>query len=274
MHRSGNQDVLFNTVAMMRMRSKRSVLLTESDRDTDLYKKFVDENRCLVRAAGNRDAVINMLERFASNRILGVAGIIDTDSDHALGRPNPRADIARTPCSDKETTIIDSPDFERFCHQLNPLLDPVNLRQEIYASTLPLGILRRVSAREGWKIDFKSIEFRHFLDATSRCDKNRCCELVVAANQHLDISTRQMQAALDDEACNLLHPAHVIQGHDIVEVLALRSRAIFGRPVIGHEIEKNLSDAYSRQEFEKTSTYGELKAIEAAAPPQFEIFGQ
>lgn len=272
MQRSGSQDILFNTVMMMRMRSTRAVLLTESDRDTDLYRKFVDENRCLVRSAGNRDDVIKMLQRFADNRVVGVVGIIDADSDYVLSRSRPLSNVAITHCSDKETTIIDSAGFDLFCNSLNPSLDAATVRQEIYAAALPLGMARRISAREGWNLDFKPIAIRHFIDANAYCDKARCSEHIVAANPHLGISAQNIQECFDDEMSARLPPPRIVQGHDLVDVLALRSQSLFGIPLTAIEIEDKLSDAYSKQDFMGTTTYSEVKSIESSWPSHFSCF--
>ncbi len=164
MRRDLGSDVLFNLVMMMRTRSQKSVLLTESDLDTDFYRRFVSEPHCLVRSASTRGGVLASLDRFAQYKVRGCVGIIDADCDFVLQRPRPRPDVCLTDKTDKETTSIESPAFEQLCATLGAKVPAVKLRSLLFEAAFPLGAIRRVSVREGLTLDFRFVKVPDFID--------------------------------------------------------------------------------------------------------------
>jgi hypothetical protein len=272
MKRDLGPDVLFNTVMMMRMRSRKSVLVTESERDTDLYKKFVSENDCLVGSSSHRSGVLDALERFSRYRVGGCAGIIDADADYFLNRPKPALSVYRTDKTDKETTIIDSAAFSDFCRFFSARLPAGTLRAMLYEAALPLGVIRRMSIREGWGLDFKGVVISRFIETGPVCNLTRCCEEVALLNPQSAISVQTLTDLLADVRSRSLPPTHVVQGHDLITIIALHSQSIFGRNLSQWEIGFGLSKAYTIHHFKTTNTYSDLRIWENSALPYFRMF--
>ena len=271
MDRNQQLNVVFNTVAMMRMRSKRTVMLTESSGDTDLYKKFVGPT-CFVSSANNRSGVIELLERLANNRVPAAVGIVDSDDDFALNRKSPRDDVARTDATDKETTIMASNAFEDFCISERATLPFEQIRREVFSAVMPLGLIRRYSAIEDWGLDFKPIRVQDFLTLNVTCDLHRCMDAVLQANPHIDITKADLQEAFAHADLKALAVAQIVRGHDATAVLACRSRELFQAEKDQREIEEGLSRAYERRHFDETGTCAHLKLLEAGFPAGFTLF--
>jgi hypothetical protein len=257
---------------MMRMRSPKSVLLTEADSDTDLYRKFINESRCLVRSAGSRAGVLAMLERLSLNRLKGCVGIVDADCDYVLGRLSPSLDVFRTDTTDKETMIIDSPAFDDFCLSLQAKIAPSRLREMLLESSYPLGAIRRSSVLAGLAIDFKNVTIGKFVTDGPICDVDGCCAEVLAVNQHLGLDMRTMRDFVQDRVCSSLPKPKVVRGHDLVSILECQARLLFGRSVSQRELEYELAKAYMFHHFQLTETYADLLKWEDVARPTWGLF--
>lgn len=272
MRRDLGSDVLFNLVMMMRMRSHRSVLLTESGLDADFYRRFVSDPHCMVGSACGRAGVLESLERFSKSKVRGCVGIIDADCDYVLRRPRPTPDVCLTEQTDKETTIIDSPAFELFCATLNARIPAKNLRRLLYRSGFPLGAIRRVAFREGLTLDFKRINVCNFINAGPACAITRCCEEVASVNPHLDVSVQALIDFTRDQACLSLPMSQVVRGHDLILILESQSTSIFGRRISKGELEFELAKAYTVDHFKCTKTYTDLREWESAVLPTYRLF--
>jgi hypothetical protein len=272
MRRNLGTDVLFNTVMMMRMRSRKSVLLTESDLDVELYQKFVSLDHCYVGDATGRPGVLEVLGRFSQCKVRGCAGIIDADADHLLGRAQPRPDVFFTDRTDKETSIIDSPAFDVFCNKLGVTIPVEELRQSLFLSALPLGAIRRLSVRNGLGLDFKQIEMSTFIHPGPRCDIDECCAEVLVRNPHIEITAEILRRFVADTSVQSISPAYVVQGHDLLTILEMQAYSLFGRSVLRRELEFELSSAYSSDHFRITTTYAQLRTWETSQLPTYKLF--
>ncbi len=279
MRRNLGSNVLFNLVMMTRQRSQRSVLLTESDQDTDFYRRFVSEPHCLVRSASthdgvlpNREGVLVNLERFSQCHVRACAGIIDADNDYVLRRPKPIPEVFLTDKTDKETSVIDSAAFESFCVSLKSSVPAIDLRRLLYESAFPLGAIRRVSHREGMGIDFKNINVSNFITEGPACVSSKCCEEVASTNPDLALSVQTLADFTRDECCLSLPRTHVVRGHDLVAILESQSQSLFGREVSQRELEYELAKAYTFGHFRTTMTYADLREWEGAILPTYKLF--
>jgi hypothetical protein len=232
----------------------------------------VSESHCLVRSASNRSGVLASLERFAQYKIRGCVGIIDADCDFVLQRARPRLDVCLTDKTDKETTSIESPAFEQFCAALGAKVDAGKLRCDLFEAAFPLGAIRRVSVRQGFVLDFRSVKVSDFIDDGLTCAVLRCCEVVASVNQDLTLPVQTLVDFTRDAACLSLPKAHVVRGHDLIAILECRSQAIFGRAVSQRELDYTLGEAYNENLFRLTRTYADLRAWESTAVPAYRLF--
>jgi hypothetical protein len=247
-------------------------LLTESEVDTDLYKKFVSDSDCYFGSASNRSGVISTLERFSEYKMGGCAGIIDADSDYVLGHRAPRPEVFLTDKTDKETTIIDSPAFDDFCSTAGARLPASQLRGLLYDAAFPLGAIRRIAARNGIALDFKEIAMANLIEAGPKCNTSGCCWAVVRANPHLGLSADTLTEFLTDPAVTGIPKPYVVRGHDLVAILEAQSGSLFGRQLSRREIECELAKSYTSKYFHTTVTYSGLRAWEKSVIPKYRVF--
>jgi hypothetical protein len=215
---------------------------------------------------------LESLERFSRCRVRGCTGIIDADCDYVLRRPRPRPDVCLTDKTDKETTVIDSPAFDRFCLALGAKIPSTRLRGLLYESGFPLGAIRRVALRSGLSMDFQFVKVRNFIDAGPVCAIRRCCEAVASVNQDLDLSVEDLIDFTHDQVCLSLPRAHVVRGHDLIAILESQSLPLFGREVSQRELEYELAEAYTIDHFYCTKTYTDLRKWEGTVLPTYRLF--
>jgi len=272
MRRDLGSKVLLNTILMMRQRSRRVVLLTESPIDAEFYQKFVSAKDCFVGAADGRAGVLGALEMLGSFKIDACVGIVDADADHALQLPRPHPDVYRTDKTDKETTIIDSPAFSDFCKALNVTTDAEELRQRIYGAAFPIGAVRRLSVRSGLRVDFKRIVIENFIHDGPVCIDAKCFNEIIRWNQDLGISIDMLEDLVKDAIREGIPMALIVQGHDLVSILSFSLSLLLGCAITEGEMEYELSKAYTFQHFQSTKTYADLRVWEQSVLPTYRMF--
>lgn len=272
MRRDLGPNVLFNTVMMVRVRSRRTVLLTESPNDAQFYQKFVSSSDCFVGAADGRRGVLEMLDRFASCKVEACVGIIDADGDHLLGRPKPSPLVFLTDKADKETTIVDSKAFEDFCSALGAGRPAEELRTLLYDAAFPLAAIRRFAGRSGMAVDFRGISFRTFIDRDTICNRLKCCAEVRSLNPDLEFSIDDLVGVIDEANLQGVPRALLVRGHDLLQILEMNSPRLIGRVASLREIERGLEDAFKLIHFHATILYADLRQWEETVSPQYRMF--
>ena len=272
MRRDLGPDVLFNTVMMMRMRSRKTVLLTESEIDARFYQKFVSENYCFVGHASTRPRVIEMLERFTQNHVQACVGIVDADDNYVLKRPKPNPAVYFTEKSDKETTIIDSPAFDDFCSVMGATVTAAEIRNKVYEAATPLGAIRRLSARDGLGLDFKRIVIGNFVSLLPACNLQGCCAEVRAMNPDIYTTDEALMEFVREAEWLGIPKPYLLRGHDLIAILELSSQSLFGRTISQRDLEDELAKAFRTDHFQSTTTYAELREWEKTVLPTYRLF--
>jgi hypothetical protein len=101
-----NVHDIANTVRMTRSLHKGAFLVVEGDTDARVYKRFVDDSRCKVIPAHNKDNAVEILEILEKDRFPGVLVIVDADFWHLEGIKPESLNLLLTDTHDLETMII------------------------------------------------------------------------------------------------------------------------------------------------------------------------
>jgi hypothetical protein len=266
---------------MLRTTFRGSFLLVEGDIDARLYGRLVNPDECLIQICNNRSSVICVVNILNAQHFVGHLGIIDGDFSQLLNERLPQENLLVTDENDIELTILRSDTLDRFLAEYGSREKVVALenartqsvREILVRSASAIGTLVLLSRKHGWNLDFKEMTFR-FLDRdTIEIDLNKQIEHLRGRTQgttmpDLDAVKAAMDAVRHEHTDLIKH----VRGCDICEVLGKGVHDVFGRNHHnlsrgGLAVEEVIRAAYSRENFEQTSLYAEIKRWEARNPP-------
>ena len=259
-----NANDIANSVMMLRSAFKGTIVIVEGSTDSRLYGKFLDDGTETV-IAHCRQNVSNSVKELSNRRgDKHVVGIIDSDLDH-MERIKRNPPLFQTDARDSEGMLFMSKAFDDVMFEyadkdrLNDFKrrhgDP---KDAIYSACYPLGVLMRISYRDGLNLSFKDPPFEHFIDRRSlKCDIRRMCEQVLDRSMGAWIQPSKLTNMVFDEP--KMDPTIVCRGHDIADVFAFALRETFGgynaRNVNGNQIAGAMRIAYDREDFDRTELF-------------------
>jgi len=245
-----------------------SFLVVEGATDGRLYRKFTDRHECEVILAHSKDNVriaVREMTRRNDDRIIG---IVDSDTDRIRGVKQ-RPPVFSTDDRDSEMVMIHSPAFDAVLSEYGDD-DKIarfvtrfgEIRDVLLSSCYPLGMLMYISDVNGHKLSFRDLDHSYFTDRrTLRPDIKDMISAVVSNSPNSYVSRDALLWQLETELKNERDPWDVCRGHDMVSVLALGLREIFGeynsRNIRANELAGALRLAYGREEFCATELYKE-----------------
>ncbi len=264
MRDSINANDVANSVMMLRSAFKGTIVIVEGSTDSRLYGKFLDRDTETV-VAHCRQNVSNSVKELTNRRgVKGIVGIIDSDLDLMDGvRRSPP--IFQTDARDSEGMLFMSGAFDDVLFEYADK-DRLNdfrrrygePRDAIYSACYPIGLLMRISNRDGLNLSFKDPPFEYFIDRRSlKCDIRRMCEHISDRSNGSYVSPSKLVGLINDEP--RMDPAIVCRGHDIADVFAFALREVFGgynaRNLNGDQVAGAMRIAYDRDDFDRTELY-------------------
>ena len=261
-----------NNVSMMRSVFGGTLLVVEGPTDHRLYGKFTDRNDVRTIIAHSKDNVKGVIREVAGRRgYKDVLGIIDADLD-LLFKNKVSPPLFRTDRRDAESMITSSDSFrevlweyadqEKLAHFESRY---GNVIERIEDAAYPVGIMMYLSAVEDLSLSFKDLEFLDFIDRHSlKCDINDLCKAVVRNTAAPSISVRELRLLMDEYMAEKHYVDEVCRGHDLVAVMAIGLKFIFGSDNAMHlknsAIGSALRLSYDFDQFSATQLYADTKA--------------
>ena len=246
-----------------------SFLIVEGSTDSRLYGKFTDRLECDVIAAYSKDNVrLAVKEVFLRRNDKKAIGIVDADTDRLRGITE-KEPVFVTDCRDSETMMIRS---EAFDHVLTEYGDRDrmdsftetygDIRDAVAAACYPLGLLMYMSERSDRGLSFRDLDHSLFTDKKGlRTDITKMVSAVVSNSLRTDCDVQGITAELRDEMGNGYGRWDVCRGHDMISVLAIGLREIFGgynsRNIRPGELAGALRLAYTKEEFRATELFSD-----------------
>ena len=261
-----------NSVFMMRSAFKGTLLVVEGPTDHRLYGKFTDRSDVRTVIAHSKDNVKGVIREVCTKRGLKeVIGIIDSDLDLLMGnRISPP--LFRTDTRDAESMIMSSGSFkevlweyadqDKLAHFESRYGDVV---ERIEDGAYPVGLMMYLSQCEDLNLSFKDLEFLDFIDRnTLACDIGKLCNAVVNNTMSARISHRELRVLMDEYMQEKHYVDEVCRGHDLVNVMAIGLKFIFGSDNALHLRASALGSAlrlsYDFKDFCATRLYEDSKA--------------
>lgn len=267
-----------NTVRMSRSLHKGAFLIVEGDKDARIYKRFIREKSCKVIPAYGKPNAVDALAILERDNFKGVLAIVDADFWH-LEKYNPESEnLLVTDFHDLETMILSN--SEVMDKMLSEFGSPEGIKalnkplmNLILDAALPLGLLRWIASpsRDNLSLKFKGLEFANFIDSM---------KLEINIDSLLgEIRKNSENSSFDEETIKTKiqilkeenHPPwQVCSGHDMVEILTMGFRWVFGNQsgirlnII--MLDKMLRIAYEYSHFQLSLLYLSIRNWEKANP--------
>ncbi|WP_426747376.1 DUF4435 domain-containing protein [Myxococcus faecalis] len=172
-------------------------------------------------------------------------GVVDADFDRILNRIRNHPAIIVSDMHDIECEYVRSPALTKLIREFasteklhrtlsvtaDSELEEIStaVRSELLTSASAMGAARLVSARDNLALDFKEIKHEGYLIPKSlKADQARLIDLICMKNK-LEASAKERFASAVQEALREGHdPWQLCQGHDLVELLSLGLRRMWG----------------------------------------------
>ncbi len=261
-----------NNVFMMRTAFKGTMLVVEGPTDHRLYGKFTDREDVRTVIAYSKDNVKGVIrEVYGKRGMKEVIGIIDSDLD-LLMKNRAAPPLFRTDTRDAESMIMSS---ESFREVLWEYADQDKLArfesrygdvaERIEDGAYPVGLLMYLSQTEDLNLCFKDLNFEDFIDKyTLKCDLASLCRSVVSNTAATRVRPGELRVMLDEYMHEKHYVDEVCRGHDLVNVMAIGLKYIFGSDnatrIKASVLGSALRLSYDYGEFRRTKLYEDSKA--------------
>ncbi|MEY8214084.1 MAG: DUF4435 domain-containing protein, partial [Colwellia sp.] len=235
--------------------------------------------RCLhgtpttVVALGWENVTSVISKVFEESIVASVFGFIDRDYREELGIDIDEENIVVSDFRDLEVSLFESDALHRLLveygstHKLPCMecgtVDISSVKQKIYLAASCIGRLRYYSLKEGLHYPIKKLDYSKFIDSlTLDIDKSKLIAQINSKSDtkiDLDILDRALNVELPQR---LLDARNLCSGHDIVELLGMSLRRLWGSNNSGNVVRERLESSfrigYSNEEFTKTDMFREL----------------
>lgn len=254
---------------MMLGEAGHTIVIVEGITDRRLYGKFLDPSVEVVIAHSKTNVVGAVKLAVKRRKCEYVIGIVDADLDHIKESwlaPN----LFITDTRDSETLMMRTDAFGDVIAEYGEP-DKVkafekrhgDIRDVVVRSGYPMGLMMYVSDRYGWKLCFKDLDFTQFISKTTMEIDVKAFIRELASMRSDSPGRELMQQTLFAELENQKDVWHVCRGHDVMEILAIGLREIFGSFNCKHMNGPALSGAFrlafDDDEFATTKLYKDSK---------------
>jgi len=251
--------------------------VVEGYRDSIIFENYIKggfirkENCQIVIADGD---VLNELIKkteFSKGKSFAIS---DADCSHLNGVKIQYNNLFFTDNRDMESDIICSESFEKFLNSIN-IQDVSHLRKKLQKNCKNLGLLRCISEKKKWGIDFSCIvtdySFQDYYDNKKESlDFEGIVSELAKNEKNLDLIILKNYSNLEQELIKTYKDhdyAKICQGHDLVRLLyqilkgRLRENFViktkYGEPSM-RDFEQLFYISYSFEDFKKTKLYCEI----------------
>jgi len=266
-----------NTARMMRTQDTGTILIVEGSTDARVYGRLVSETECRLIPATGKDKAIRALELLEDGGVDGVLTIVDADFRRLDGIEPGSSNLLLTDSHDLETMILCSDALDNVLSEFGSAKKITELgkpiRDILLESGLSVGYLRWLSSplKDNLSLKFKELSFDKFVDEQTLhvSIDNLIRELKInSGNSTLDENVTKLKTiALGGEGHD---PWQVCSGHDLVQILSIGLRNIFGNPrgksVTMEVVDGILRVAYDHSHFCLTRLHNSIKDWEKANP--------
>jgi hypothetical protein len=274
-------DSIASTIRMLRTTFSGAFLIVEGDTDARFWKRFIDHAACQIQLAHCRDKVITVVSILDKAGFLGHLGLVDRDFGPELGEQFASDNLIAADENDIELMIFNSDVFDRFVAEYANS-DKVSaiegqekseLRELVVANASQIGVLRILSKKLQWNLDFDGMTVRYVgrrevkVDLDAQIDhlrgRSHGTPMPVGGVVKSAIAVQQ-----ESRADSISH----VCGHDLCEIISKGVHDVFGRAGIalargGIAVEEVFRAAFTDGNLKGSSIYPKIRQWEQTHRP-------
>lgn len=265
-----------NQARMLRVASRRAILILEGANDARQFAGFIASALCVTVVAHNKSNAIGAIEKLDLTGQQGVLAVVDADFWHLDGVPPPSPNVVVTDTHDIETMAFASEALDKILREFGDPAVISSLKKPVVSAILeaayPLGMLRWYCQKQKLFLKFDGIKFSSFLDSAS---------LTIDLDQLIAEVKSNSPGVVCDESGTKLgirvlkrippDPLQVCSGHDLVRIFTAGVNHNFGNSR-GKKLPISIFEgvlrlAYEYSFFSKTKLYSSIRQWEATNSP-------
>lgn len=270
---------LANQIRMERAGHKGAFLLVEGSADSTFFRKFVNEDECIITVCLGKENVIEAIAILEKKSFNGVLGVLDKDFSDLVGYPQFYGAIIFTDRNDVEMMILFSTAIYNIILEFGDN-DRIDALEEAAGKSISdivcdaasfLGTLRMLSLREGWHLKFDGMTYRFIARNSFELDEMRTVQHVLGrSNARPPLSDDELVELVNLERNKFESKQDVSCGHDCVRIfgraLALRigNSNQFNSSTGAIILEKIMRVAYEYRDFTQTNLHRGIRFWEQA----------
>lgn len=276
-----DHDDLIAELRMLRSSFPGSLFVVEGPSDCRLFERFVDQAHCQVIPGFGKNSVVKAIVALDGIAFRGLLGIVDADHWHLAGQPSPSPNLLITEVTDVELLVATQGCLERVADEFgsapkkNAFLRATGHRsitEAILEVTFPIGVLRWVSERDGFRLKFQEVNVGDFFRLDDlRLEKGRLVGRLLQLTANPSLTTERVNLAWEAAMAEELLPPLTCKGHDLVQVLSRGLRRAFGNKRKDEVIPENLESifrlTFDYEDFRRTELYTDIREWEEGNPP-------
>lgn len=271
-------EIVATQIRMERAVHKGSFLVLEGVDDSNVLKKFIDNDSCSIVIAHGKDRAIGAIQILDADGFPGVLAIIDADFMRIEGTAVGGANLLLTDEHDLELMLVRSNALPRLLEEFGSV-EKIRRFELGTASTVldallqranVIGSMRLLSQREELGLDFQEMDYA-FVDArTMAIDRPGLIRHVIGRSRSV-ADDREVSDKID----TILAQGHpnfdLCHGKDVIGILARGLRGCLGSQSgqVAHPlvIEKCLRLAFDMAAFSLTRLFAQVRGWESANAP-------
>jgi hypothetical protein len=263
---------------MTRCLHKGAILILEGDTDTRVYKRFIDETECMAVPANGKDNTIAVLDILKKDSFKGILAIVDADFWNIEKIKPDNVNILVTDTHDLETMILsNSMVMDKILSEFGSTNKMKNLPEPVISlvldSALPIGLLRWLAlpSRDNLPFIFRDLVFGNFIGETKlKINIDKLLEEIKKNSGNIEFVVKTIKSKIKSLKKENHPPWQVCSGHDMVEILAIGFRSVFGnkkaKTLSAEILEGMLRISYEYSHFQVTLLYVSIRNWEKANP--------
>lgn len=260
-----------NEISMRRSLEKGAFVVVEGVTDFRLYGKFAHQEDCRLAIAYSKSNVLMTVKEMTKDRGDAlVSGIVDADYDRLDGTRH-SLPIFPTDTHDLETMIMRSRALDNILWEYGDQ-DRIRSFQErrgkdvrsvLLEACYPINLLMYLSLQNNYELSFRDLDHSGFIhSSTLVVDLEKMVDYVYSQSNFVKENKKAILRALRQEMGKRLDPWQVCRGHDMVDVLLLGFKHVFGsynsRALNHGSLSGALRLAYHKDQFHDTQLFTAL----------------
>jgi Protein of unknown function (DUF4435) len=260
-----------NSIQLQRQTYSGNFLLFEGTLDMKFYRRFINENTCMLSSYEGKEKVIAVLAILEQRGFQGALAIVDADFDRLVPPKYQSLNLLLTDTHDLETMLIQSPALEKVLFEFGSKekIEEFgrDVRQTLLDAGTSIGYLLFVSRFKPLNLKFEGITFSDFINKKSLViDENAFLQEVKNKSQAFGLKIQDLQQDLTQQKNAGFDPWQVCCGHDLIQILSIGLQKALGTKnstdVKVDILERDLRLAYEKVDFLATQLYSDIQAWE------------